>query len=1118
MSAPCPLSPRLSRSWLALAGALALLTPFATAEDETLLLQEPTVSEDHVVFVYASDLWVVGREGGDARRLTSNPGVESSPKLSPNGRWVAFTGQYEGNPDVYVISIDSGMPKRLTWHPGGDQVVDWHPDGEQVLFRSARSSDAPVRKLFLVSVEGGIPRELAIPKANHASYNGDATRIAYTPFRDAFRSWKRYRGGTTPPIWIFDPETRKVEVVPHENASDTFPGWLDGNVYFASDRNETMNLFRYQPGSNRVERLTSFIEFDVRNMDCGGGVVVFEQAGAIHLFDPKDDSSRRLSIRVLSDGLAAIPRWQEVKGHVRSASIAPNGKRAVFEARGEIITIPREHGDARNLTQSPGMHDRSPSWSNDGERIAWFNDESGEYKLVIRDRRGFGEMTSFELGGGGFYHDPIWSPDDEHILFHDKTNRIAYLTLETGQITDVSRIEGSLGEVRPGAVWSPDSKWIAFENRNPRTMYDHIALYELESGKITPLTDGFGFASSPAFSPDNKHLFFQASVELGPKLFGLDMSSSASRSPEGSLYVAVLQKDAENPLAPKSDEAVEEEEEEDEKDADEDADPEKKEDESVEAEETAVAEADEDEKEDEQAGDKKKKEKELPAIDLEDLDQRILALPTGKGNYSNLDCTKKKLLFVERPQGGEPTLKSFDFDSREKEDVKKGVSGFEVSSDGKWILTASREGKFEIAKADGKDAKPLQIASVKVRVEPEEEWPQILREVWRIQRDYFYDENMHGVDWPQMWDRWEDFLPHVRHRNDLTVVIRELIGELACGHQYTRGGETPEAPTGVSVGLLGADFDVADNRYQIRKIYRGQNWNPGMRAPLTAPGVDADEGDYLIEVNGRPIEAQDNLYRLFENTADKQVRLTVSANADGSESRTMTVVPIGNESRLRRQSWIEDNRRRVDELSGGRLAYIYMPNTGNAGRASFDRDFYSQLDKQGVVLDERYNGGGQAANYIIATLSRKVMSYWMNREKWLAQSPFGVMEGPKVMIINESAGSGGDWMPWIFQNTGLGPLVGTRTWGGLVGISGYPPLMDGGSVTAASFGVMDTEGYWAVENVGVYPDHEVIEWPEEILAGRDPQLEKAVQVALERLNSQSLIKTRPASFSPPKAR
>ncbi|MEW6072839.1 MAG: PDZ domain-containing protein, partial [Planctomycetota bacterium] len=502
----------------------------------------------------------------------------------------------------------------------------------------------------------------------------------------------------------------------------------------------------------------------------------------------------------------------------------------------------------------------------------------------------------------------------------------------------------------------------------------------------------------------------------------------------------------------------------------------------------------------EEEGEQAPAEPATPSIDVAGLDQRILALPLSEGNYDNLQCTEKALLFVEETPGGERILKSFDFEEREAKTLKEGVQGFTVSGDGKSLLTFGK-GAFAITDAKGGDPKPLAIDSVRVRVEPAQEWPQILREVWRIERDYFYDEKMHGVDWPAMWERWQAFLPHVQHRGELTLLIQEMIGELCCGHEYVGGGEYPEGPESISVGLLGADLALDAGRWRIARILRGQNWNPGLRAPLTEPGVDAREGDYLLAVNGQPLDATMNLHRAFEYTADKQVELTLSATPDGAEPRTVRVVPVGSDFSLRTLSWIEANRRRVDELSGGRLAYVYMPNTGEGGRAAFDRDFYSQLDREGLILDERYNGGGQVADYVIETLSRDLLSYWMNRERWLGFSPAGVLDGPKVMIINENAGSGGDWMPWAFQRQKIGPLVGTRTWGGLVGISGYPPLLDGGMVTAASFGVMDAAGEWAVENVGVAPDHEVIEWPRDVIAGRDPQLERAVELALEALET-----------------
>ncbi len=1111
-----------------LAGLLLASRATAREADETLLLQQPTVSASHVVFVYAQDLWIVGRDGGIARRLTSDVGDESSPRLSPDGRSVAFSAQYEGNTDVYVISTDGGAPRRLTWHPGSDVVQDWHPDGQRVLFSSSRDSGAPVRKLYTVHKDGGTPEALLVPRVSHASYNRDASKLAYTPYADAFRTWKRYRGGRVAEIWIYDTRTHDVEVVPHVNASDTFPCWIGEDVYYASDRDGQMNLWKFRPGAASPTQITHFTDFDIRNMSAGGGVLAYEQAGAIHLYDPATNRSTRLNIRVLSDGLASRARWEDVGRSVRSASIAPNGKRAVFEARGEILTAPREHGDIRNITQSPGAHDRDPVWSPDGEKIAWLSDASGEYQLMIRDRLGREDAKAHDLGEGGFFRNLVWSPDGKHILFTDKTNRTAYLTLESGEVTDVVRNQGSLGELRASAVWSPDSHWIAYEYRNPETSYDKIMLYSVADGSTTTVTDAFAFASDPAFSGDGKHLFFSASVDVGPRLFGLDMNTSAVRNSDANLYVAVLKADGENPLAPRSDEAVDdkkkdgddkkkggdnkaddEKEGKDENDNGDDTENEANGDEDADGDDGDDVKSDDAKASDEsEESDEKDKE---PSIDVEGIDQRILALPLGSGGYMGLTCTKDKLFFIEFERGSGSELKSFDFESRKAKTIASGVRSVDVSADGKWLLTGGST--WTIMDANGGKKKSLDVRNAKIRIDPSEEWPQILREVWRIERDYFYDPNMHGVDWDAMWTRWSAFLPHVAHRDDLNVVIGEMIGELACGHNYVGGGDAPRPNGGVSTGLLGADIEADSGRFRVVRIYDGQNWNPGMRSPLTEPGVDVNEGDYILRVNGRELTTDDNFYEAFADMSGKQVSLTVSKSADGSDERTSIVVPIGSEGGLRRLAWIEDNRRRVDELSDGRLAYIYMPNTGGAGMASFDRDFYSQVDKEGLVLDERFNGGGKVADYVIDVLSRDVISYWMNREQWLARSPFATLDGPKVMIINERAGSGGDWMPWAFQKSGIGKLVGRRTWGGLVGISGYPPLMDGGSVTAASFGVMDADGKWAVENVGASPDYEVTQWPKAVIEGRDPQLEKAVEVALAELEKRE-AKERPKYYPP----
>ena len=1067
----------------------------------TLLLQQPAISKQHIVFVYARDLWVVSRKGGEARRLTSSSGAEFAPRISPSGRYVAFTGEYDGNMDVYLMLIEGGVPKRLTWNPGFDIVRDWHPDGKRVLFVSDRAAGTRVTHLYQVGVGGGMPKALPIPRAARAAWHKSGARLAYTPFNDAFRTWKRYRGGRTTPIWIYDVATHEVQKVPHVNASDSFPCWIDDTVYFASDRDDRMNLWSFDSATGDLNQVTKLKHFDIRHMSSCRDAVVFSQGGALHVHEPASGKTTRLRIRVRSDGLAAVPRWQSVKGHVRSGSVAPNGKRVVFAARGEIITVPRQHGHARNLTNSSGVHDRSPVWSPDGESIAWLSDASGEYQLMVRDHKGSAPAKSYRLHAeGSFYYDPVWSPDGKHVMYLDKAGGRSFVTLETGKVRQVSRSKGSLGVVRVDGVWSPDSKWICFGERNPRTAYDRLLLFEVATGKRHALTDGFADTGSPAFSADGKLLFFVASIDNGPRQFGLDMSASASRNWRSSIYAAVLKKDGKHPFGARSDEGFAKKEKADKKKA---------------APKAEIAADDAVAKKGSTEDGNAKKKSEPPSIDVDGLDQRIVAVPVGSGRYNQLACTDKGLLYLDSPAGSAPVLKSFDLSKRKETTVGSGISAFDLSADRKTLLVVSR-GSFAVMNTMGKEKKTLPIDGVRVRVDPAKEWPQLLREVWRIQRDYFYDRNMHGVDWNKMWDRWSPFVAHVRHRADLDVIIAELIGELCCGHEYVSGGEFPKKPEGVGVGLLGADFVQENGRHKISRIYRGQNWNPSLRAPLTSPGVDANVGDYLMSVDGREVTGRDNLFAFFENTAGRQVELELAGKADGSDKRSVVVEAISSERTLRQRSWIEACRKRVAEKSNGRVAYIYMPNTGSAGMAAFDRDYYSQLDKEALIIDERFNGGGKVADYVIDVLSRNVMCYWMNREEWLGRTPFGTFEGPKVMIMNEMAGSGGDAMPWLFRQQGLGPLVGTRTWGGLVGISGYPPLMDGGRVTAASFGVMDRDGNWAVENTGVPPDYEVVQYPKPVIEGQDPQLDKAIELCLQGLAKRKNKKL--PGYKPPKKR
>ena len=1113
-----------TKTWMALvATGLALLGagpgPIAGAEEvaaETLLLDDPDVSADTLAFAYAGDLWLAPRNGGTARRLTSSPGQERSPHFSPDGRSIAFTAELGGQADVYVIPIEGGRPRRLTWHPGGDYVLGWTPDGTEVLFASRRHGWPPDAGLYAVRAEGGPqPRRLPVPGVGHADLAPDGRHLAYTDVRDAFRSWKRYRGGRTPDVKVLDLETNDVAVVPHENASDTMPVWCAGDLWFLSDRDGRMNLWRTAPGSKAVKQVThaTRTDFDLASLAAGPDALVFSQGGAIHLVDPASGKVTRVHVHVPHDDLDRRPRWQTVAQHIRSGDLAPNGRRAVLEMRGEIVTLPREHGAARNLTRTPGAHERGPAWSPDGKQIAWFSDASGEMRLVVAPADGGEERTEIELQGAGFYVDLRWSPKGDRILYGDKGNALWLLDLESRDIKLVARSQGSLGMWQPVAAWSPDGAWIAYEVAEPATAFTDVALYEVATGTSTMLTDGFADAHEPTWSPDGAWLWFRASVDSGPRAFGLDMSSSTVREHEDSLYVAVLAKDGKHPFAPRSDEggpakggAKGRG-----KDASEKVSDEKGEGDG--ADDKADDDGDDTAKD---AAPKGGRSAKATKVDVDDIGQRIVAAPHRGGIYRNLVAVPDGLLFLARQERGRADLMKLDLDERKAKTLQEKVDGFVASPDRKTLLLQQGP-RWSLCGPDAKKQDRLAADALRVEVDPAQEWPQTLREAWRLQRDFFYDPALHGVDWDAAWTRWSSLLPHVRTRDDLNDLIANMIGELCCGHEYVGGGETEKAPEGPAVGLLGCDVEAVGPRYRITRILHGQNWNPDLRAPLTEPGVDVREGDILLRVEGRDVTTETSLYEAFEETANRPTRIEVASTESPDEVRKALVVPIADETALRQRSWVESNRAYVDEASGGRLAYVYMPNTGGAGLAAFDRDWYSQLDKQGLVIDLRYNGGGKVADYVIDVLSRQVMSWWMNREGWPSRSPFGTMVGPKVMLINMYAGSGGDWLPWMFQRRKLGPLVGTRTWGGLVGISGYPPLMDGGGVTAASFGVMDETGHWAVENVGVTPDVEVAPMPTDVVAGRDPQLEKAVALALEALERDGPPPAPPA-YQPPTPR
>ncbi|HEX4966158.1 MAG TPA: PDZ domain-containing protein [Thermoanaerobaculia bacterium] len=1082
---------------LALAALLfALFAALPAVADP--LLRTPALSRTQIAFTYAGDLWVVGREGGEARRLTTGVGVETDPAFSPDGQWLAFTGQYDGNWDVYLIPVAGGVPRRLTWHPGIDRVVGWTPDGKRVLFRSGRNQPF-ANQLFTVAVEGGgLPAALPFPTAEEGTLSPDGSRLAYVPRwnrRNApgtYVAWKRYRGGLASPVWIGNLADSAVEEVPHQGSNDFDPQWIGDKVYFLSDRNGPVTLFAYDTVSRKVSQVLENHGADIASASAGPGAIVYDQLGKLFLFDLSTGRSRGVEVKVAGDLPAVRPHYMKVTAdRIDSSALSPTGVRAVFEAHGEILTVPAEKGDVRNLTHSPGVAERSPAWSPDGQKIAYFSDESGEYALHIADQTGAGTVKKIDLGNPpSFFYEPKWSPDGKKIAYTDKRLNVWYVDLAKGTPVKVDSDTYDAPTRALDPAWSPDSRFLAYT----KTLRNHMGavfIHALDSGKSTQVTDGMSDARYAVFDKSGKYLYFTASTDVGPTTGWLDMSSFL-RPVTRSVYVAVLDKTLPSPLAPLSDE---------EKDA-------------------AVKEGKDgkDGKEadtDKDKGKGKDKEK-VPVVkvDFDGIDQRILSLPLPGRNYVSLaDGKEGVLILFEAPPVGSPvrggTVQRFELAKRKTEKLLDGVQTLVVSHDGEKMLV--RVGEAWSIVPTAAPPKPgdgaLSVEGLEVLVDPPAEWRQMYREVWRLERDFFYDPNLHGLDLKAAVARYQPYVEGVGHRSDLNALFNEMLGEITVGHMYVAGGDAPEVPR-VKVGLLGADYEIANGRYRFARIFSGENWNPDLQAPLTQPGVNVKPGEYLLAVGGRELKASDDVYSFFEATAGKSVVIEVGPSADGKGSRKVTVVPVDGEEQLRELAWVEGNRRKVDELSGGRLAYVYLPNTGGAGYSNFNRYFFAQIGREGAVIDERYNGGGAAADYIVDYLRRPLLNYFTSREGEDFTTPVGSIFGPKVMIINESAGSGGDALPWYFRKLAIGPLIGERTWGGLVGIFDYPSLIGGGRVTAPRVAFYNPNGTWDVENHGVAPDVEVELDPKAWRQGHDAQLEKAVQTALDLLAKNPLPKAK----------
>jgi tricorn protease len=1094
---------------------LAALVP-ASLPAQTRMLRSPSVSARNIAFAYAGNIWVADRAGGNARRLTSSPGESSNPQISPDGKLVAFSAQYAGNVDVYVVPVEGGEPKRLTWHPGADIAQGWTPDGRQVVFASGRATSAPsgVPRFYEVGLDGAAAIAMPMPRAYQGKISPDGKRIAYRMNNAWDEERRNYRGGQNRAIWIEDLSTHDVVTPPWQDSKEMDPAWIGDVVYFLSDRDGVSNVWKYDTKSKALDQVTKFRDFDVKTLDAStsANAVVFEQAGYIHELDPSTGREHIVNIAANGDFPWMMPQWKDVSSRVTSLALSPTGKRAAVEARGEIFTIPAEKGDARNLTNSSDAADRTPAWSPDGKWVSYFSDASGEYKLVIASPDG-GSRREIALAEPSHYYTPQWSSDAKRILFHDTHLRLWVLDVASGKATHVDTDPYMMPDRSLEPRFSPDGRWIAYSRRLP-SMFRAIFVYDVLSGRRQQLTDGLADATAPAWDASGKYLWFLASTNFGPASGWLDMTSY-DHPVTSALYLAVLKKGEPSPLLPESDE---------------------------EKAMAAAAMPGAPPRDTAQGGNVTPQERPTAAtvgtsrpraasvdIDFDGIAQRIIPV-TGVAQraYTSLTAGPAGTVYwiedvpatgtneSNGPRGG--VLHRYQIKERKAVPFAGNVVDFTISADGKKLLYRTPGGQGGLFIVDADKAVPAPNSGklamqLRAHVNPREEFAQMFNEGWRNQRDYLYVKNMHGSDWPAMKKMYGALLPSVNHRADLNYLLDMMGAEIAIGHSFVRGGDIPEVDR-TTAGLLGADFTIDDGRYRIARVYDAESWNPELRAPLAAPGEAVKAGEYLLAVNGVELKGSDNVYRLLDGTANRQTVLTVSSRPTMAGARQVTVVPIPNEQGLRTRAWVERNRRIVDSLSRGTLAYVYVPSTAGPGYTSMNRYYFAQQDRKGAIIDERYNSGGSAADYIIDLLQRDFDGYFNNPggERYPFTSPAAGIWGPKVMIINEMAGSGGDLMPWMFQHRKIGPLVGKRTWGGLVGTWDTPPFVDGGSMIAPRGGFFTRNNTWAVENVGTSPDIDVENWPKEVIAGHDPQLERAVAEAMRLLQEHPVVR---ATKEPP---
>ncbi|HWH68067.1 MAG TPA: PDZ domain-containing protein [Candidatus Sulfotelmatobacter sp.] len=1079
------------------------------------MLRYPDVSATQITFVYAGDIWVAPKSGGLAQRLSSPKGEEIFPRFSPDGSQIAFSGNYDGNTDIYVVPATGGLPKRLTYHGDPDRMLEWYPDGKSILFATSRTSEKDrFNQLYKIGATGGLPEKLPVPYGEFGAISPDGKTLAYIPISVDFRTWKRYRGGMNSAIWLFNLETGAAKDLTGNEAANSQPMWHGSTLYFLSDRdkNKRANLWAYDTKKDKFRQITTFEEFDVHFPNVGPEDIVFENGGRLYLLSLATEKYCEVSVQVLTDRATLKPRLEDVSKAVREPDISPSGKRAVFEARGDLFTVPAEHGVVRNLTRSSGVAERFPSWSPDGKSIAYFSDRSGEYELTLRPADGTGAEQVLTKLGPGYRYRPFWSPDSKKLVFIDQAMRMYLHDLDKKQTKPIGKqlwlYHGDLSRFK--FSWSKDSRWLAYP-QDLQNEHTAIALYDTKESKQHLVTSGYYEDTEPVFDPDGKYLYYRSGREFAPIYSDLDDTWIYPNTYQ--LVAVPLRKDVASPLAPRNDDEGDKDKKDKEKEKKQSDDPDRKKDEPQLAEKKEDSNKDEakadetSEKKDKKSeeGEEKKDTKGAKPliIDLAEFERRAVVLPPKPGYFGDLAAVSGKLIYRRLPRAGasddNSKLVFYDLEKREDKTILDEVDDMVLAAKGEKMLVRRKSDYAIIEPKEGqKFDKKLAPSAMETVIDPVAEWRQIFTEAWRLERDYFYDPNLHGVDWKAMRQRYGDLLKDAVTRWDVNYVIGELISELNSSHTYRNGGDT-ENSAQRGVGYLGVDFALENGAYRIKRIIDGAVWDAEDRSPLKRPGVDVNEGDYLLAVNGLPMDTEQEPYAAFQGLADKPVFLTVNSKATLEGAREVLVQTLASEARLRHLAWIEKNRKKVEEVTGGQVGYVYVPDTGRHGQNELVRQFRAQFNKAGLIIDERFNSGGQIPDRFIELLSRKTLNYWGVRDGQDWSWPRVAHSGPQAMLVNGWSGSGGDCFPFYFQKAHLGPVIGTRTWGGLIGITGAPGLIDGGSVTVPTFGIYNTKGEWIIEGHGVDPDITVVDDPSLMAKGGDPQLERAIEEVLKAL-------------------